>query len=163
MVNKDVLCTIAVTPPSVHRRNVNKQLFEMLKQEKQPRKCRHLRLNPPLTLIHSRPPHYKKEHDYQQDSFTKKINSYGAWKRRTRNTQTIRPVNCWGLNRAPGGRILKDTNIRRRITYLVESIPDPFAANILYHKSCWTGHVLLNLNNRLEDSHLQNINIDDAR
>ena len=39
----------------------------------------------------------------------KKINVYGAWKRRTRNSQTVRPVNSWGLDRAPGGRILKDT------------------------------------------------------
>ena len=33
---------------------------------------------PPLNLIHFQSPHYKKEHSYQQDSFTKKINAYGA-------------------------------------------------------------------------------------
>ena len=27
---------------------------------------KHLYLNPPFTLIHSQPPHYKKEHSYQQ-------------------------------------------------------------------------------------------------
>ena len=53
--------------------------------------------------------------------------------------------------------------MRRRITYLVDSTPDPFAADILYRKSCYTEHVHCNLNNRLEDSHLQNINIDDGR
>ena len=36
----------------------------------------------------------------------KQINGYGAWKRRTRNTQTVRAINCWGFNRAPGRRIL---------------------------------------------------------
>ena len=30
-------------------------------------------------------------------------------------------------------------------------------------KTCQTGHVFHNLNNQLENSHLQNINIDDAR
>ena len=53
--------------------------------------------------------------------------------------------------------------MRRSITYLVDSTTDPFAADILYHESCWTEPVLCNLNNRLEDSHLQNINTDDAR
>ena len=77
MVNKDVLCTIAVTSPCVHRRNVKKRLFEMLKQGKQQRKCRPLRLNLLFTLFPFRPPHYKKEHGHQQDSFTKKINVYG--------------------------------------------------------------------------------------
>ena len=58
----------------------------------------------------------------------------------------------------------KDTHMRRRITYLVHSIRDPFAADVLYHKSCWTEHVLHNLNNQLKkDSHLQNTKIDDAR
>ena len=45
----------------------------------------------------------------------------------------------------------------------MDSTPDPFAADILYHKSCWIEHVLHNLNNQLKDSHLQNINIDHAR
>ena len=48
------------------------------KAKKQQRKYQHLRLNPLFILIHCRPPHYKKEHGYQQDSFTKKINAYGA-------------------------------------------------------------------------------------
>ena len=109
MVNKDALYTITVTSPCVHWRNVNKRLFEMLKQGKQQRKCQSLRLNHPLSQIYFRAPHYKKEHDYQQDSSTKKINVYGTWKRRTRNTQIVRPINCWGLSRAPGDRILKDT------------------------------------------------------
>ena len=60
-------------------------------------------------------------------------------------------------------QFLKDTDIRRRITYFVDSIPDPFAVDILYQKLRWTEHVLRNLNNRLEDGHLQNINIDSAR
>ena len=58
---------------------------------------------------------------------------------------------------------LKDTDMQRRISQLVDSTPDPFAADILYHKSCWIEHVLHNLNNQLKDSHLQNINIDHAR
>ena len=41
---------------------------------------------------------------------------------------------------------LKNTDMRRRITYLVDSAPDPLAADILYHKSCWKEHVLRNLN-----------------
>ena len=53
--------------------------------------------------------------------------------------------------------------MRRRITYLVDSTPDPFATDILCHKSCWTEHVLRKLNNLLEGSPLQNIKIDDAR
>ena len=57
---------------------------------------------------------------------------------------------------------LKETDMRKRITYLVDSTADPSAADILYRKSCWTEHVLRNLNNRLEGSHLQNTNIDDA-
>ena len=60
-------------------------------------------------------------------------------------------------------QFLKDTDMRRRITYFVDSIPDPFAVDILYQKLRWTEHVLRNLNNRLEDCHLQNINIDSAR
>ena len=44
-----------------------------------------------------------------------------------------------------------------------DSTPDRFATDISYHRSCWTEHVLRNLNKRLEDSHSQNINIDDAR
>ena len=58
---------------------------------------------------------------------------------------------------------LKDTNMQRRITYLVDSTPDPFTTDILCHKSCWTEHILRKLNNRLEDSPLQNTNIDDAK
>ena len=58
---------------------------------------------------------------------------------------------------------LKDIEMRRRITTLVDSTPDPFAADIRYHKSCWTEHVHRNMNDQLEDCHLQNINIDDAR
>ena len=46
--------------------------------------------------------------------------------------------------------------MRRRITYLVTSTLDLFAADILYNKLCWTEHVLRNLNNQLEDSHLRN-------
>ena len=46
---------------------------------------------------------------------------------------------------------------------MVDSTPDPFAADIRYHKSCWTEHVLRNMNDQLEDFHLRNINIDDAR
>ena len=34
---------------------------------------------------------------------------------------------------------LKDTDMRRRITYLIDSSQDPFAADILYHKLCQTG------------------------
>ena len=49
---------------------------------------------------------------------------------------------------------LKGTDMERRITYLVDPTPDPFAADILYHKSRWTEYVLRNLSNRLEDSHL---------
>ena len=60
----------------------------------------------------------------------------------------------WGFKRHVP--FLKDTNMRRRITYLVTSTLDPFAADILYHKLCWTEHVLRNLNNQLEDSHLRN-------
>ena len=48
----------------------------------------------PFTLIHFQPLHYKKEHGYQEHSFTKNINVYGARKRRTRNTQNVRLVNC---------------------------------------------------------------------
>ena len=109
VVNKDVLCTLAVTSPCVPQRNVRTRLFEMLKQEKQQRKYRDLRLNPPFTLIYFRLRHYKKEHGYQQDSFTKTINAHGAGKRRTRNIKTVHPVNCWRLSNAPSGRILKET------------------------------------------------------
>ena len=42
------------------------------------KEIRTLHFNSLFTLIHSRPPHYKKEHGYQQDSFTKKINAYGG-------------------------------------------------------------------------------------
>ena len=38
-----------------------------------------------------------------------------------------------------------------------------FAADISHHRSYWTEHILRNLNKRLEDSHFQNINIDDAK
>ena len=60
---------------------------------------------------------------------------------------------------------LKNTNMRRRITYLFDSLQDPFAADILYYKPRRTGSNTLfcNLNKQLEDFHLQNINIDDAR
>ena len=50
-----------------------------------------------------------------------------------------------------------------RITHLVGSTPNPFATDILCHKKCWRKHILFNLNNQLEDFHLQNININDAR
>ena len=49
--------------------------------------------------------------------------------------------------------------MRRRISCLVDSTPDPFAADILYHHSCWTNYIL----NQYGDTHIQNVNLDDAR
>ena len=58
---------------------------------------------------------------------------------------------------------LKDVEMRRRITILVDSTSDPFAEDIRYHHSCWTEYVLRNLDKPLTECHLQSINIDDAR
>ena len=77
--------------------------------KEQQREHRPLRFSRPFTLIHFPIPHYKKEHSYQHNSFTKKFNMHGAWKMRTRNIQTVRPVNCGGLSRTPDRRILKDS------------------------------------------------------
>ena len=56
---------------------------------------------------------------------------------------------------------IKETDIRRWYTYLIDSTHDPFAEDMLYHVGQMIGHeyVLRNLNNQLEDSHLQNINL----
>ena len=60
---------------------------------------------------------------------------------------------------------IKETDIRRWYTYLIDSTHDPFAEDMLYHVGQMIGHeyVLHNLNKRLEDSHLQNVNIDNVR
>ena len=93
MVNKNVLCTIAVTSLCV----------------RQQRKRQPLRLNSRFTLIHFRPPCYKKNTVINRTHSQEKINIYGACKRRTRNTQTVCPIICWGMIRAPGSKILKRT------------------------------------------------------
>ena len=58
---------------------------------------------------------------------------------------------------------LKDIEMRRRITTLVDSTLDPFATGIRYHRSCWNEHIFNNKNDQLGNIHLQDINIDDAR
>ena len=56
---------------------------------------------------------------------------------------------------------LENVEMRRRISCLIDSTPDPFAADILYHNLCWLKYALMR--NNEENYHTQNINIDDAR
>ena len=57
---------------------------------------------------------------------------------------------------------LEDVEMRRRITCLIDSTTDPFAADILYHASCWTKYVLNTANAGL-DTDLHDVNLDDGR
>ena len=152
MVNKDVLCTIAVTSPFAHRRNVKKRLFEILKQEKQQRKCRPLRLNLPFTVSLPTSPLQKRAR-LSTRFIHKKDQCVWCMKKEDKkhpNRPPSKPLRTeqsyWWQDFKRQVPFLKNTDIRRRITYLVDSPPDPLAADILYHKSCWKEQVLCNLN-----------------
>ena len=58
---------------------------------------------------------------------------------------------------------INDIDLRNRITQLIETTTDPFAADIMYHKKCWDKYIS---NSSLKDSdplHLQNVSKSDAR
>ena len=61
---------------------------------------------------------------------------------------------------SPKLTFLEDIEMRRRISCLIDSTNDPFASDIMYHKTCWSRFVV---NCKLDDDDMQKINLGDAR
>lgn len=58
---------------------------------------------------------------------------------------------------------LQDSRMRDRILTLIDAIPDPFAAEIRYHRSCWKKYVSPSKSSEEDQLHVQDIRLFEVR